>query len=40
MARKKLLIYDLKRSYDSCKNPDKDKIVQVALSQIEALPKV
>ena len=40
MGRKKLLIYDLKREYDSCSNPEKDRIIVSAIEQLRTLPKV
>lgn len=40
MGRKKLMIYDFKRAYDSCDNPEKDKITDSAITQINALPKI
>jgi hypothetical protein len=40
MGRKSLLKYNFLREYDSCNNPEKDKIVELALIQLKALPKV
>jgi len=40
MGRKRILIYDLKREYDSSNNPERERIINNALDQLKALPKL
>ena len=39
MGRQRKVFWELKREYDSNKNPEKERIIDSALTQLKALPK-